>query len=86
MVEIAYQKTKDFERLSFLYLITGNIANLKRMQLIAAKRKDVNARFHTALMLGDAAERVRILEEVGQCTLTIVCQSTVFPWATGYLG
>jgi len=68
MVEMAYQKTKDLERLSFLYLSTGNTANLKRMQLIATKRKDINSRFHTALMLGDVPERVKILEEAGQRT------------------
>jgi coatomer protein complex subunit alpha (xenin) len=31
IVEMAYQKTKDFERLSFLYLITGNVEKLNKV-------------------------------------------------------
>ena len=30
IVEHAYQKTKNFERLSFLYLITGNLDKLAK--------------------------------------------------------
>jgi len=67
VVEKAYQQTLDFERLSFLYFITGNNNRLNRMLSIAdEKRKDPNARFYNALLLGDVAERVRVLEEHGQ--------------------
>jgi coatomer protein complex subunit alpha (xenin) len=62
-VEYAYQKTKNFERLSFLYLITGNIDKLGKMLKIAEMRSDVMGRFHNALYLGDIQERVKILEE-----------------------
>ena len=31
VVEMAYQRTKNFSRLSFLYLITGNTERLKKM-------------------------------------------------------
>ena len=34
VVEMAYQRTKNFERLSFLYLITGNMEKLKKMTKI----------------------------------------------------
>ena len=34
VVEIAYQRTKNFEKLSFLYLITGNMDKLRKMQKI----------------------------------------------------
>jgi hypothetical protein len=34
IVEMAYQKTKDFERLSFLYLITGNVEKLNKVILL----------------------------------------------------
>jgi len=63
IVEYAYQKTKNFERLSFLYLITGNIDKLGKMLKIAEMRSDVMGRFHNALYLGDIQERVKILEE-----------------------
>lgn len=34
IVEMAYQRTKNFDRLSFLYLITGNMEKLKKMAKI----------------------------------------------------
>lgn len=84
VVEKAAQMTKDFDRLSFLYLITGNTVKLRKMLKIAEIRKDVMSRFHNALYLGDVPERVKILEAAGQgnspycrayseCWLTMVC-------------
>eukprot|EP00976_Prorocentrum_cordatum_P091739 1188644-Prorocentrum_minimum.AAC.6 len=66
IVEFAYQKTKNFERLSFLYLITGNIEKLAKMMKIAEMRQDVMGRFHNALYLGDVRERCKILQETKQ--------------------
>jgi coatomer protein complex subunit alpha (xenin) len=51
-VEMAYQKTKNFERLSFLYLICGNMEKLSKMLNIAQLRQDVMGRFHNSLYLG----------------------------------
>ncbi|CEM30295.1 unnamed protein product [Vitrella brassicaformis CCMP3155] len=76
IVEMVYQRTKNFERLSFLYLITGNIAKLRKMLKIAEMRGDVMSRFHNALMLGDVAERVKILAEVGQTPLAALTAKT----------
>ena len=64
-VEIALQKTKNLERLSFTYLTTGNTDRLRMMQAIAGKRGDQMARFHNSLYLGDAKERVSVLSQVG---------------------
>ena len=69
VVEMSYQKTKEFERLSFLYLLTGNTNKLRKMLKIAEMRGDVMSRFHNALFLGDAEERVRVLEAAGQTAL-----------------
>jgi coatomer protein complex subunit alpha (xenin) len=69
IVEKCYQKTKDFERLSFLYLITGNRPNLQKMLKIASYREDIQSRFHNALFLGDVEQRIQILQEVGQNNL-----------------
>lgn len=63
---MTYQRTKNFERLSFLYLITGNTAKLQKMLKISEMRNDTMGRFHNALYLGDVEERVRILVEAGQ--------------------
>ncbi|RWR81791.1 coatomer subunit alpha-1 [Cinnamomum micranthum f. kanehirae] len=62
IVEYAYQRTKNFERLSFLYLITGNMEKLSKMLRIAEIKNDVMGEFHNALYLGDIRERVKILE------------------------
>lgn len=59
IVEMAYQRTKDFERLSFLYLVTGNLEKLQKMMKIAQIRKDLNGQFQTALFLGDVEERIK---------------------------
>lgn len=69
VVEMAYQKTKDFERLSFLYLITGNTDKLRKMLKIAEMRRDPHSRMHNALYLGDVEERTRVLEEASMFTL-----------------
>mmetsp|Transcript_66984 Transcript_66984/g.157137 ORF Transcript_66984/g.157137 Transcript_66984/m.157137 type:complete len:1236 (+) Transcript_66984:48-3755(+) len=69
IVEMVYQKTKNFDALSFLYLITGNIAKLRKMLKIAEMRGDVMSRFHNALMLGQVEERVKIMAEMGQVPL-----------------
>lgn len=68
MVELSYQSLKSFDRLSFLYLITGNVDKLRRMLKIAEHRNDHMARFHNALFLGDVEERVRVLLDVNQRT------------------
>mmetsp|Transcript_23313 Transcript_23313/g.51496 ORF Transcript_23313/g.51496 Transcript_23313/m.51496 type:complete len:1215 (-) Transcript_23313:268-3912(-) len=69
IVEMVYQKTKNFDALSFLYLITGNIAKLKKMLKIAEMRGDVMSRFNNAIMLGNIEERVKIMAEMGQVPL-----------------
>lgn len=59
---MAYQRTKNFDKLSFLYLITGNLEKLRKMMKIAEIRKDTSGQFQNALYLGDVAERVKILK------------------------
>ncbi|CAG8819946.1 19700_t:CDS:10, partial [Gigaspora margarita] len=69
IVEMAYQRVKNFDRLSFIYLVTGNLEKLKKMLKIAELRNDHMSRFHNSLFLGDVEERVRLLKEVGQLPL-----------------
>lgn len=69
IVETAYQKTKSFDKLSFLYLVTGNSQRLGMMQTIAQKRGDNMSRFQNALFLGDVPARVAVLRETGQYPL-----------------
>lgn len=72
VVEMSYQRTKDFDRLSFLYLITGDTDKLRKMLKIANMRGDIMGRYHNALLLGDAAERVQVLEESGNLPLAYI--------------
>uniref|UniRef100_M4B2G5 Coatomer subunit alpha n=1 Tax=Hyaloperonospora arabidopsidis (strain Emoy2) TaxID=559515 RepID=M4B2G5_HYAAE len=76
VVEMAYQRTKNFERLSFLYLVTGNRNKLKKMLKIAEVRNDIMARFHNALYLGDIEVRVMTLESAGQFGLALLTAAT----------
>ncbi|XP_067685540.1 coatomer subunit alpha-like [Haliotis asinina] len=76
VVEMAYQRTKNFDKLSFLYLITGNLDKLRKMMKIAEIRKDTSGHFQTALLLGDVNERVRILKGVGQKSLAYLTAET----------
>ncbi|TYZ51366.1 hypothetical protein PybrP1_006004 [[Pythium] brassicae (nom. inval.)] len=76
VVEMAYQRTKNFERLSFLYLVTGNRDKLKKMLKIAEVRNDIMSRFHNALFLGDVEVRVLTLESAGQLGLALLTAAT----------
>jgi coatomer protein complex subunit alpha (xenin) len=76
IVEMCYQRTKNFDKLSFLYLITGNLDKLRKMMKIAEVRKDLNGQFQTALFLGDVGERVKILEQCGQKSLAYLTAKT----------
>ncbi|PNY09984.1 coatomer subunit alpha-1-like protein [Trifolium pratense] len=75
IVEYAYQRTKNFERLSFLYLVTGNLEKLSKMLKIAEVKNDVMGQFHNALYMGDVRERVKVLENVGHLPLAYVAAS-----------
>merc|ERR1740121_2379518 len=66
---MVYQKTKNFDALSFLYMISGNVFKLRKMLKIAEMRNDVMSRFHNALMLGSVEERVKVMAEMGQVPL-----------------
>ncbi|KAJ3014266.1 UNVERIFIED_CONTAM: hypothetical protein HDU68_000356 [Siphonaria sp. JEL0065] len=76
VLERAFQRVKNFDRLSFLYLITGNTENLKKMLKIAELRGDPMSRYHNALYLGDVEEQVRLLKEVGQSPLAYLAAKT----------
>ncbi len=73
VVQLAYQQTKDFARLSFLYLIIGNTLKLGKMLEISQYLKDIMSRFHNALYLGNVEERIAVLEQCGERKLAYVC-------------
>ena len=76
MAELCFQNTKAFEKLSFLYTVTGNVEKLNKMLMVAQVRNDAQSRFHNALCLGNAAERVKVLEGAGQTSLAYLTAAT----------
>ncbi|KAI0419887.1 Coatomer, alpha subunit [Xylaria grammica] len=64
VVEMAYQKLKQFDKLSFLYLSTGDHSKLARMAKIAEHRGDFTARFQNALYLNEVEDRIQMFKEV----------------------
>merc|ERR1712134_210541 len=73
VVEMSYQRTKDFDRLSFLYLMAGDTEKLRKMLKISNMRGDIMGRYHNALFLGDASERMSVLEASGNLPLAYMC-------------
>ncbi|KAJ5220344.1 hypothetical protein N7468_009548 [Penicillium chermesinum] len=63
-VEMAYQKQRNFDKLSFLYLSTGDQDKLSRMAKIASHRGDFTSRFQNAVYRGDIEDRIEMFKEV----------------------
>ena len=64
VVEMTYQKLRQFDKLSFLYLTTGDEEKLARMAKIAEHRGDFQSRFQNALYIGDVDNRVQMFKEL----------------------
>ncbi|CAF1788267.1 unnamed protein product [Brassica oleracea var. botrytis] len=75
IAEFAYQQTENFEKLSFLYLITGNIDKLSKLMKTAEVKNNVMSQFHNALYVGDVKERVKVLENAGHLPLAYITAS-----------
>ncbi|KXT10334.1 hypothetical protein AC579_1033 [Pseudocercospora musae] len=69
IVEMTYQKLRNFDKLSFLYLTTGDQEKLNRMAKIAEHRGDQTSRFQNSIYLGDVQSRIEMLKEVDQYPL-----------------
>lgn len=65
IAELSYQKLSQFDKLSFLYLVTGNVDNLRKMETIASHRGDVNGQFTSQIFLGDVTGRIDIMRAAG---------------------
>ena len=64
IVEMTYQKLRNFDKLSFLYLATGDEAKLHRMYKIAEHRGDMTSRFQNSLYLNDVENRIEMFKEL----------------------
>lgn len=68
-VEMAFQRLKSFEKLSFLYLTVGERGKLQKMSNIAISRGDYMAQFQNSLYLGEIESRIDMLKETGMYPL-----------------
>lgn len=67
VVEMSYQKLRNFDKLSFLYLVNGDDEKLARMAKIAEHRGDFTSRFQNALYMGDIQNRIQMFQEIDLC-------------------
>jgi coatomer subunit alpha len=66
VVEKCLQKVKDMDRLSFLYVITGNFDKLATVGKIAESKGKLAAFFQIAMYRGDVESRIALLRDCGQ--------------------
>ncbi|OKP13234.1 hypothetical protein PENSUB_1082 [Penicillium subrubescens] len=64
--EMTYRKQRNFKKLSFLYLATGNQEKLSRMAQMSKLRGDFVGRFQNAIYRGDVVDRIQLLKKVDQ--------------------
>lgn len=69
VVEMTYQKLRNFDKLSFLYLSTGDQEKLQRMAKIAEHRGDMTSQFQNSLYIGDVQSRIEMFKEIDQYPL-----------------
>lgn len=69
IVELCYQKLKELDKLSFFYLVTGDLNKLAKMKGLSEKRKDVMGRYYNSLLLGNIESQIELLKEVKQYPL-----------------
>ena len=62
-----------FDKLVFLYTLTGNFQKLEKiMSLAKTKLKDPMLEYQTALLVGDVSAQVKLLAEAGHLALAYV--------------
>ncbi|KAL8653500.1 MAG: hypothetical protein Q9210_002048 [Variospora velana] len=71
-VEMAYQKLRSFDKLSFLYLSTGDQEKLARMAKIAEHRGDFTSQFQNSLYMGDVENRIQLFKDIDLFPLAYV--------------
>jgi len=76
IVELCYQKTKNLERLAFLYVVTGNFDKLAKMAKIAEASGNYMAQFQILSYLGDFESIASVLADCGQGPLAKLCAGT----------
>lgn len=69
LVEMIYQTQKAFDKLSFLYLITGDHSKLSKMQAISENRGDFASLIANTFYSDSAALRANVFSQLGSLPL-----------------
>ncbi|EEQ33275.1 coatomer subunit alpha [Microsporum canis CBS 113480] len=75
-VEMTYQRQRNFDKLSFLYVATGDQEKLSRMAKIAQHRGDFTSQFQNALYLDDIEARIQMFKEIDLLPLAYLTAKT----------
>lgn len=76
VVEKCFFKSKNYDGLMSLYVCTGNMASLKKLMMFNSSRGDASSTYMAALLLGDVAQRHKVLLQTGQQALAYYTAKT----------
>ncbi|ETO16724.1 hypothetical protein RFI_20614 [Reticulomyxa filosa] len=62
----AYKKTRNFEKLMYLFLLTGDFPMMDKLADIAKQKDDKTMRYHISLFNGNVKDRISALVDSGQ--------------------
>jgi len=62
----AYKQSLNFEKLFYLFILTGNYPMLNKLMDISKNKDDKMMCYNIALFTGNIQERINILKSVGQ--------------------
>ena len=66
----------SFEKLMFLYLITGKLHKLEKVMRLAETRNDHSVHYMAALYLGDVREQVKVLRATHNAPIAYLAAKT----------
>lgn len=69
IVELAFQQLHQFEKLSFFYLLTGDVSKLRKMEAISEKRGSVSSLLQNTIYLYSVEKRAQVLLACGMAPL-----------------
>lgn len=76
LVELAYQNTEQLDKLSFLYLLKGDLVKLSKMQDIAEQRNDVASLILNTIYSDSVDKRAAVFENAGSLPLAYAVAKT----------
>ncbi|OMJ25613.1 Coatomer subunit alpha [Smittium culicis] len=69
IVELSYQRSKSFDKLLNLYILTGQFEKSLKIPVSGNKNSNNSFRYMSSLMLGNIEQQIQLLLECGQSSL-----------------